>query len=99
VTVQRVQEGWLEYELTKVEQCREPPVPVWAWLSLDSREWAGELYGWAANPNGADDGWRGLVRAEHTRLRVGAVDGPRAGARLTARSPATRRERHPANST
>ena len=36
---------------------------MWAWLSLDGREWAGELYGWAANPNGADDGWRGLVVA------------------------------------
>jgi hypothetical protein len=61
--VQRLREGWLEYELTKVEQSREPPVPVWAWLSLDGREWAGELYGWAANPNGGDDGWRGLVLA------------------------------------
>jgi hypothetical protein len=20
-----------------------------------------EMYGWAANPNGSDDGWRGLV--------------------------------------
>jgi hypothetical protein len=63
VITQRLQEGWLEYELTKVEQLREPPVRVWAWPRLDGREWAGELYGWAANPNGADDGWRGLVLA------------------------------------
>jgi hypothetical protein len=61
VPVQRPPEGRLDYERAKVEQPREPPVPVWAWLSLDSREWAGELFGWAANPNGADDGWRGLV--------------------------------------
>ncbi len=61
--VQRLPEGRLEYELTKVGQPRNPPVPVWAWLSLDSQEWAGELFGWAANPNGADDGWRGLVLA------------------------------------
>jgi hypothetical protein len=32
-----------------------------ALLSLDGREWPGELFGWAANRNGADDGWRGLV--------------------------------------
>jgi hypothetical protein len=33
------------------------------WLSLDGRDWAGELYGWAAHLNGLDDGWRGLVLA------------------------------------
>jgi hypothetical protein len=61
--VQQLPEGRLEYERTKVEQPRTPPVPVWAWLSLVSREWAGELFGWAANSNGADEGWRGLVVA------------------------------------
>jgi hypothetical protein len=63
LVVQHLREGQLDFELTKVEQRREPPVPVWAWLSLDGREWAGDLYGWAANPNGADDGLRGLVLA------------------------------------
>jgi hypothetical protein len=63
LVVQRLREGQLDFELAKVEQSRTPPVPVWAWLSLDSREWAGELFGWAANPNGADDGRRGLVVA------------------------------------
>jgi hypothetical protein len=63
VMVQRLPEGRLEYERAKVNQPREPPLPVWAWLPLDGREWVGELYGWAANPNGADDGWRGLVVA------------------------------------
>ena len=61
--VQRLREGALRYELSKVEQPRDPAVPVWAWLPLDDREWASGLYGWAANPNGADDGWRGLVCA------------------------------------
>lgn len=54
--------GRLEQELAKVEQRRDPPVPVWAWLLLDSAEHAGELYGWAENPRGSGDGWRGLVR-------------------------------------
>jgi len=53
----------LAEELRKVEQLRDPPVPVSFWLSIDSRETAGELHGWASNPNGADDGWRGLVIA------------------------------------
>jgi len=53
----------LAEELRKVEQRRERPVPVWFWLSIDSREAAGELHGWASNPNGAEDGWRGLVVA------------------------------------
>jgi hypothetical protein len=53
----------LQEEMRKVEQRRDPPVPVWFWLSVDSKEVAGELHGWAANPNGSDDGWRGLVTA------------------------------------
>lgn len=61
--VQRLREGWLEEELAKVEEVRDPPVPVVAWLALDGENHEGLLYGWAANPNGADDGWRGLVRA------------------------------------
>jgi len=48
VVVRRLPEGALQHELTKVEQLHDPPVPVWAWLPLDSREWAGELSGWAA---------------------------------------------------
>ncbi|MCW2904675.1 MAG: hypothetical protein JWO67_6940 [Streptosporangiaceae bacterium] len=59
--VEHLRDGQLDYELGKCDELRNPPVPVWAWLSLDGREWAGDLYGWAANPNGADDGWRGLV--------------------------------------
>jgi len=35
--VQRLREGSLEYELTKVEQHRELPVPMWACLSLNSQ--------------------------------------------------------------
>jgi hypothetical protein len=50
-------------ECEKVTDRRDPPVPVWVWLTLDGREWAGELLGWADNPNGADDGLRGLVLA------------------------------------
>ena len=53
----------MAYELRKVDHLRDPPVPVVAWLGLDSRHRTGLLYGWAGNPNGADDGWRGLVRA------------------------------------
>jgi hypothetical protein len=60
--VQRLREGWLEEELAKVEQVRDPPVPVMAWLAVDGENHEGLLYGWATNPNGADDGWRGLVR-------------------------------------
>ncbi|MGY1660774.1 hypothetical protein ACI78Q_06055 [Geodermatophilus sp. SYSU D00705] len=53
----------LDEELDKADELRDPPVPVVAWLHLDGQEWAGELYGWARNPNGADDGLRGLVLA------------------------------------
>jgi len=63
VLVQRLPEGRLEEELAKVEVPREPAVPVWAWTSLDATELAGELHGWAANPNGSNDGLRGLVVA------------------------------------
>jgi hypothetical protein len=38
-------------------------MPVYAWLSLDSREVAGDLLGWAENPDGSNDGLRGLVLA------------------------------------
>ena len=31
------------------------------WLSLDGAAHDGLLCGWAANPNGGNDGWRGLV--------------------------------------
>jgi hypothetical protein len=61
--VQRLRPGALDHELAKVEAPRDPPVPVTVWLSLDGCAWNGELFGWAANPNGANDGWRGLVLA------------------------------------
>jgi len=61
--VQRLREGRLEEELGKVEDLRDPPVPVVAWLTLDGCDREGLLYGWAENPRGADDGWRGLVSA------------------------------------
>lgn len=61
VVTEHLREGQLEYELGKVEQRRDPPVPVVVRLLLDGAEHDGVLHGWAANPNGADDGWRGLV--------------------------------------
>lgn len=61
--MQRVTPERLADELEKVEQRRDPPVPVWFRRSVDSEEVAGELHGWASNPNGSDDGWRGLVTA------------------------------------
>jgi hypothetical protein len=62
VPVQSLRPDLLEEQLDKLDEVREPPVPVTAWLLLDERNWDGELLGWAANPNGADDGWCGLVR-------------------------------------
>lgn len=59
--VEHLRPGALEDELALADERRDPPVPVAAWLSLDSREWVGELYAWAAKPNGSNDGWRGLV--------------------------------------
>lgn len=61
--LQRLDPARLEEELGKVEDLRDPPVPVWAWLVLDGAEVAGELHGWAEDPRGADDGLRGLVLA------------------------------------
>lgn len=63
VYVQRVPQERLLQELGKAEQLRNPAVPVWAWLLLDGAEVAGDLLGWASNPNGGDDGMRGLVLA------------------------------------
>lgn len=59
--MEHLRDGQLEYELDKCDELREPPVPVTAWLLVDSATHDGLLYGWAANPNGANDGWRGLV--------------------------------------
>ena len=59
--MEHLRNGQLDYELDKCDELREPPVPVTAWLLLDSGAHDGLLYGWAADPNGADDGWRGLV--------------------------------------
>jgi hypothetical protein len=61
VIVEHLREGQLSYELDKCDELREPPVPVTAWLLLDSTAYDGLLYGWAADPNGGNDGWRGLV--------------------------------------
>jgi hypothetical protein len=60
--VQSLRDDILEEQLDKLDEVRQPPVPVTAWLLLDERAWDGELLGWAANLTGADDGWRGLVR-------------------------------------
>jgi hypothetical protein len=60
--VQRARER-LDEELAKVEDLRDPPVPVTAWLVLDGCDRDGLLYGWSADPRGADDGLRGLVVA------------------------------------
>jgi hypothetical protein len=58
---EHLQPGQLERELAKVEDRRDPPVPVAAWLLLDGRAWDALLLGWATNPNGGNDGLRGLV--------------------------------------
>jgi hypothetical protein len=63
VPTQRLNQERLERELDKLDDPRVPPVPVTVWLLLDGAEWDGLLHGWAANPNGADDGLRGLVVA------------------------------------
>src|SRR3954447_15899855 len=88
--VQRLREGWLEEELARIGRVRHPPVPVVAWLALDGENHEGLLYGWAANPNGADDGWRGFgraVRGDARRVGGGAWCAPcgsmRAGSRLS----------------
>lgn len=60
--VEHLREGKLDYELTKLDERRDPPVPVTALLLFDCPEVDGLLYGWSTNPNGAGDGWRGLVR-------------------------------------
>lgn len=59
VIVEHLRDGHLDYELDKCDELPEPTVPVNVRF-LD--EWhPAELYGWAANPNGSNDGWRGLV--------------------------------------
>lgn len=61
--MQRVRQDRLLRELGKADQLRNPPVPVRAWLLLDGAEVDGHLLSWAENPNGGDDGLRGLVLA------------------------------------
>lgn len=90
--VQRLPAGRLVEELAKVEDRRDPPVPVWAWLLLDGAEWPGLLHGWSSNPRGSGDGWRGLVVVEREfapGLGVGS------SSPLIARSPGSRRFRSP----
>jgi hypothetical protein len=60
--VEHLRGDQLDHELGKVEDLRDPPIPVMAWLLLDGAEHEGLLYGLAENPNGANDGWRGLVQ-------------------------------------
>jgi hypothetical protein len=50
VIVEHLRDGQLDYELDKCDELREPPLPVTAWLLLDSTAHDGLLYGWAANP-------------------------------------------------
>jgi hypothetical protein len=59
--VEHLREGRLDYELGTCNEQRRPPVPVTAIRLFDRPEIDGLLYGWAANPNGANDGWRGLA--------------------------------------
>jgi hypothetical protein len=61
VIVEHLREGQLDYELDKRDELQEPSVPVTAWLLVHGAAHDGLLYGWAANPNGGDDGWRGLI--------------------------------------
>lgn len=61
VIVEHLRDGQLEYELDKCDELRTPPVPVTAWLHVDGAVHDCLLYGWAANPNGSNDGWRGLA--------------------------------------
>lgn len=58
---QHLHAGELEEQLAKVEDRRDPPVPVVVRLLLDGAEHEAELHGWSSDPNGANDGWRGLV--------------------------------------
>lgn len=75
--------GQLEFDLEQCDERREPAMPVTVRF-LD--EWHdAELYGWAADLRGPNDGWRGLffgvrevapgfltwVRAEKIQLRPG----------------------------
>lgn len=57
--VERPREGQLEFELDQCDELREPPVPVTVRFFDEWHD--AELYGWAANPNGSNDGWRSLV--------------------------------------
>lgn len=65
--VEHLRDGQLDYELEKCDELRQPPLPVTAWLLLDSAAHDGLLYGWAANPNSADDA--GLWEACGSSLR------------------------------
>lgn len=59
--VQRIPPERVDEELAKADEVRDPPVPVTAWLLLDGQHWPGRLLGWANDPNGGNDGLRGLV--------------------------------------
>ena len=55
MVTEHLRPGQVEAELVKVEDVRDPPVPVEAWL-LDAW-WPAELHGWARNPRGVDGMW------------------------------------------
>jgi hypothetical protein len=59
--VQQTPRERIEEDLAKATELRDPPVLVYARLTLDGRERASHLYGWAYNPNGGNDGLRGPV--------------------------------------
>ena len=44
--VQSLRDDILEEQLDKLDEVRQPPVPVTAWLLLDERAWDGQLLGW-----------------------------------------------------
>jgi hypothetical protein len=48
--VERLRPGQLGWELAKIGQRRDPPIPVWAWLSLDSRDLGRRLVGVGREP-------------------------------------------------
>ena len=55
VVTEHLRPGQLEAELVKVEERRDPPVPVEVFL-LDGWH-PGVLHGWSRNPRGVDGLW------------------------------------------
>lgn len=57
---EHLQPGRLERELAKVEERRDPPVPVVVRTLLDGETRDVQLHGWARSPRGSEGLW-GLV--------------------------------------